>query len=93
MEEEGHTMPSLNDMSTEIAAAGNAPAAIKEKGKGKNLVKLESYPWLEARRRTMIRSGRTSPSSNSYLAGVSGTLSTTGARWMPLRRAGYHDLH
>jgi hypothetical protein len=42
--EEQQTMPSLNDMNTEITAAGNVPAAVKEKGKGKESVKLGELP-------------------------------------------------
>lgn len=42
--EEQQTMPSLNDMNTEITAAGNVPAAVKEKGKGREPVKLGEIP-------------------------------------------------
>lgn len=44
--EEQQAMPSLNDMSTVLTAAGNAPTAGKEKGKGKESVKFGELPLV-----------------------------------------------
>ncbi|KAH0364664.1 hypothetical protein KCU65_g6584, partial [Aureobasidium melanogenum] len=44
--EEQDTMPSLNDMKTEITAAGNAPTAVKDKGKGKAPVQFGKLPLV-----------------------------------------------
>lgn len=44
--EDEHTMSSFSGMNTELTAAGNAPPAAKEKGKGKAPVKFGKLPLV-----------------------------------------------
>ncbi|KAG9643283.1 hypothetical protein KCU64_g11826, partial [Aureobasidium melanogenum] len=46
-----HTMPSFNDMNVELTAAGNAPATVKEKGKGKASVKFGELPFVGGKKK------------------------------------------
>ncbi|KAH0167248.1 hypothetical protein KCU67_g3960, partial [Aureobasidium melanogenum] len=48
---EEYTMSSLNDMNTELTAAGNAPAAVKNKGKGKAPVEFGGISFVGGKKK------------------------------------------
>ncbi|KAG9512958.1 hypothetical protein KCU93_g10213, partial [Aureobasidium melanogenum] len=49
--EDEQTMPLFNDMNVELTAAGNAPAAVREKEKGKSSVKFGELPLVGGKKK------------------------------------------